>query len=353
MSASIRGIGMISPQETLDPSVFLEEIKEYEADFLSCVTPNFKEYIKPIAARRMSKLIKMGISAAKMALQDAGCEMPDAIITGTGLGSVEDTEKILSGMLEGEVLMNPTPFIQSTYNTISSQIAITLKCHNYNSTYVHRSFSFESALQDVLLQIMDGAAQTALAGGIDEMTLNHLNITRRTGHWKREPVNNLNLRSPGTPGALAGEGAAFFCLAAEPSPEDYASLLGVKTIFKPEDDEALYKQIHMFLASHNHSVDDLDAVILGINGDTIYDPVYERIGNALFQDMTQLWYKHLCGEYHTSTGFALWLAANIIKHQRIPEVTRINSLDSGVPKNILIYNQYRNINHSLLLVSGK
>lgn len=352
MSASIRGIGMISPQETLDPQIFLQEIKAYHDEFLSCIIPNFKEFIPPIAARRMSKLIKMGISAAKMALKDAGCEMPDAIITGTGLGSVEDTEKILSGMLEGQSLMNPTPFIQSTYNTISSQIAISLKCHNYNSTYVHRSFSFESSLQDVLLQFIDGAAQTALAGGIDEMTLNHLNITRRTGHWKMGPIDNLKLREVSTPGALAGEGATFFCLAASSQPDDYARLMDVKTIYKPESDAAIQQHIQDFLMHHQLSVHDLDAVILGYNGDYPMDTLYDRIGQDVFQETQQLWYKHLCGEYHTSTGFALWMAANMLKHQHIPEITMINKKAPASLKNILIYNHYRNKNHSLILVSG-
>ncbi|MFH1937082.1 MAG: beta-ketoacyl synthase N-terminal-like domain-containing protein, partial [Bacteroidota bacterium] len=313
MTAYIHGIGLISPQQTTDPALFLPEVMEYTADFLKAIDPNYKTYIHPLAARRMSRLIKMGITSALIALQDARIlpsllgEGPGegsqvgSIITGTGLGSVEDTEKILTGMTAGEQLMNPTPFIQSTYNTISSQIAISIKCHNYNSTYVHRSFSFESALQDALLQFAEGAVLTALVGGIDEMTANHLQITRRAGHWKMNPVNNLQLLSTKTPGALAGEGAAFFLLGNQSTASTYATLRDVKTLYRPEKQTYLEEVIHDYLSANDLDINQLDIVILGYNGDIQFDAVYDQLGSGIFRETQQVWYKHLCGEYYTST----------------------------------------------------
>lgn len=353
MTAYINGIGLISPQQTADPSAFLPEVMEYTADFLQAINPNYKEYLNPIAARRMSRLIKMGITSAKIALSDAGCQMPDAIITGTGLGSVEDTEKILTGMNAGEQLINPTPFIQSTYNTISSQIAITLKCHNYNSTYVHRSFSFESALQDALLQFEEESAASALVGGIDEMTENHLQITRRAGHWKMEPVNNLQLLSSKTTGALAGEGSAFFLLENRPTSSSYAIVRDVKTVFDAHGSSQPDEMAETFLAANNLHPDQLDAVILGYNGDVEFDAAYDSLGSGIFRQIQQLWYKHLCGEYYTSTGFALWLGANVLKHQLVPAAVRFNNMGSTRLQNILVYNHYRNRNHSLILLSQR
>jgi len=353
LAAFINGIGLISPQQTTDPAMFLPEVMEYTADFLHAINPNYKKFINPIEARRMSRLIKMGITSAKIALADAGCQMPDAIITGTGLGSVEDTEKILSSMNAGEQLMSPTPFIQSTYNTISSQIAITLKCLNYNSTYVHRSFSFESALQDALLQFEEEVAATALVGGIDEMTDNHLQITRRAGHWKTLAVNNLQLLSYKTPGALAGEGAAYFLLENQPNSSTYGILKDAKTIYNLEGSANMEDVVATFLSANEMDINQLNAVILGYNGDIEFDRVYDRVGSGIFRQTQQLWYKHLCGEYYTSTGFALWLAANILKHQLIPASVKFNNLNSDKLQHILIYNQYRNTNHSLILLSNK
>lgn len=365
MTAFINGIGLISPQQTTNPDLFLPEILEYTADFLQAINPNYKEYINPITARRMSRLVKMGITSAKIALQDAHIlpslpgdgpgvgALVDAIITGTGLGSVEDTEQILTEMNAGEQLMNPTPFIQSTYNTISSQIAITLNCNNYNSTYVHRSFSFESALQDALLQFEEGLVGSALVGGIDEITENHLLITRRPGHWKMIPVNNLKLLSYRTTGALAGEGAAYFLLGDKSCPSTYAKLKDVKTIYKLKTHSDLENAVMTFLSSNNLNIGQLDAVILGYNGDVEFDTIYDRLGSEIFNQTPQLWYKHLCGEYYTSTGFALWLASNILKNRHIPPSVILNSIPANKLENILIYNQYRNTNHSLLLLEGK
>ena len=50
-------------------------------------------------------------------------------------------------------------------------------------------------------------------------------------------------------------------------------------------------------------------------------------------------------------AFALWLTANAISKNDLPEIIRLNKKTSGNIRRILIYNHYRNINHSLMLVS--
>jgi len=352
MPAFINGIGLISPQKTVETTDFLAEIMEYDADYLKCIEPpSYKQYIDPIQSRRMSRMIKMGIASAKMCLDDSGCVMPDGIITGTGLGSVEDTEKILGTIHLEQPFLNPTPFMQSTYNTISSQIAIQLKCHNYNSTYVHRTFSFESCLQDALLQIAEGTAKDMLAGGIDEMTLIHLSITRRPGHWKNAPVNNLEMLKWNSPGSLAGEGASFFLLSAVKTDKTYATIRDVKTLYKPTNPGEIKQRVTSMLSASGLVISDIDQVLLGINGDNRNDYIYYDFAKTLFPSTPLSYYKHLCGEYHTASGFALWLAANILKRQTIPEIIRLNDFHREPVKNILIYNQYYNVNHSFILVS--
>ena len=60
--------------------------------------------------------------------------------------------------------------MQSTHNTISSQMALHLKCHGYNCTYSHRGTSFDSGLLDVLTQMHLGDIHNALVCGHEEMT---------------------------------------------------------------------------------------------------------------------------------------------------------------------------------------
>jgi hypothetical protein len=278
--------------------------------------------------------------------------MPDAIITGTGLGSVEDTEKILGEIMVEEKFLNPTPFIQSTYNTISSQIAIQLKCHNYNSTYVHRTFSFESGLMDGLLQLEEQTAENVLIGAIDEMTLNHLHITRRIGQWKMEPVNNLTLLDTKTPGALAGEGAAFFTIGCKKQESTYAELTDVATRINLNGSFHPDSFLSEFLERNELSAQDIDLLILGVNGDSNFDPVYTRFAGQFFPGTALVWYKHLCGEYHTATGFGLWAAANILKHQFYPSILKLTPANPERLQNILIYNHFRDVNHSFILLSG-
>ncbi len=354
MSAYINGIGLISPQKTAETNDFLTEVIEYDADYLKCIEPvSYKSYIDPIQSRRMSRLIKIGIASAKMCLNDALCDIPDAIITGTGLGSVEDTERILRTIHLDQPFLNPTPFMQSTYNTISSQIAIQLKCHNYNSTYVHRTFSFESCLQDALLQIAEGTAKDVLTGGIDEMTPNHLAITRRPKHWKKTQVRNLEMLKWNSPGALAGEGSGYFLLSAEKNDNSYACIRDVKTLYKPADPNELLLRVTSMLSVADLTVSDIDLLMLGINGDNRYDHLYYEFAASLFPSTPLAYFKHLCGEYHTATSFALWLAANILKRQAVPKIISINNLSHEPVRNILIYNQYYNVNHSFILISQK
>ncbi len=346
----INGIGMISPQRTTDPAEFLPEVTECETDFLHCIEPVYRNFIDPIQSRRMSRLIKMGIASAKISLADAGVGMPGAIITGTGLGSVDDTEKILGEITRDEKFLNPTPFIQSTYNTISSQVAIQLKCHHYNSTYVHRTFSFESVLTDALMQAEEGMADTILAGAIDEMTENHLRITRRIGLWKKTPVNNLKVRETGTPGAMAGEGAAFFTLSTERSASTYCRLADVAMGFNGTGNLDMPAFLDGFLHRNGLSASDIDLLLTGISGDSEQDPLYFRVAAQFFPGKPLGWFKHLCGEYHTATGFGLYAAANMLKHQRIPEVfIAENDLPDHL-SNILLYNHHAGVNHSLILV---
>jgi 3-oxoacyl-(acyl-carrier-protein) synthase len=350
--AYINGIGLISPQKTAETHEFLTEVMEYTAEYLKCIEPGYRSYIDPIQSRRMSRLIKMGIASAKMSLADAGCTMPDAIITGTGLGSVEDTEKILGELTRDERFLNPTPFIQSTYNTISSQIAIQLKCHNYNSTYVHRTFSFESGLMDGLMQIEDQTATNVLIGAIDEMTLNHLQITRRNSQWKTEPVNNMTILKSATPGALPGEGAAFFVLGSKQQESTYAILKDVDTCINLDGSFDPGSFLPGFLGKNGLTLHDIDLVVLGMNGDVNYDHIYTQFAQRFFPDKSQAVYKHLCGEYHTATGFGLYIASGILKNQVYPEVLKLNSGSPEKMKNILIYNHFRNVNHSFMLVMG-
>jgi 3-oxoacyl-[acyl-carrier-protein] synthase II len=354
MEAFIRGIGNISPQPTFDNEAFLEDIREYKTARLTSIEPDYKKYIQPNQLRRMCRLLRMGVAASSICLHDAGTEKPDAIITGTGMGMMEETERFLNGIIDnGEKLLNPTAFIQSTHNTVGAQIAVMLGCNQYNMTHVHSPVSLENALLDSLMWLAERPADKVLLGGIEEITELHFTITDSMGFWKKGEISNIDLLINKTPGTIAGEGAAFFLLSKEESPQNYGRIRGLSTRFNPEGQTIALDHIEEFLSARKLNASDIDLVILGLNGDLASDAIYEPVTGYFAGKSTMTWYKHLSGEHYLASSFALWLGARIVKSQKIPDIVRLNkTLKPGRIGNILIYNHYKNIYHTLMLVSS-
>ena len=141
-----------------------------------------REFVSLGEARRMRGLMKAATITSLKALQAAGIESPDAIITATAFGMLETSEKFLVDMLKnGEETLSPTLFMQSTHNTLSSAIAIRTKCHGYNMTYTQGSDSLEWALRDARRLIETGKARTVLVGCHDESTPMLQEFFRRLG----------------------------------------------------------------------------------------------------------------------------------------------------------------------------
>ncbi len=349
----IRATGNISPQKTFGHPSLLAEPVVFSGNRLTCTEPDYKDFIDPKLIRRMSRIIRMGVAAATECLREAAIVKPDAIVTGTAYGCLDDTGSFITKMVEfNEELLTPTAFIQSTHNTIGAQIGLMLQCNNYNNAFVHRGFSFESALMDAIMLLKENAAQHVLVGAIDEITNISHTILNRMGLYKQGAISNLELVKTGIKGTIAGEGAAFFLLANEPSATDYAKLDGISTIYKPESITHIEQNILSFLEDHSVSLNDIDLVITGRNGDVDSDKLFDQLESSVFNNNTSTDYKHLCGDYPTATGFALWLAANILKTGELPAVLNNKNSNGNKVKRILIYNHYQGIHHSLLLVSA-
>jgi len=347
----IRSASSISPQKSFGQDMFSSELVEYSGDKLMCVEPDYTKLFDPKLLRRMSRIIKMGAATAIDCLQQSRITIPDAIVTGTAYGCLEDTSIFLTKLIENkEEMLTPTAFIQSTHNTVGAQIALILKCHQYNNTFVHRGFSFESALLDAMLLLNESGKTNVLAGAVDEITTNSHKILTRFGLYKGSSTN-VNLLASNSKGTMAGEGASFFLFTNETSTENIAQLVAMATFYKPTGPEEIEKNITYFLQDLSINSNSIDLVILGRNGDNREDDIYDHLEKTIFKDRRKTGYKHLCGEYPTSTSFALWLATEVIKNKSVPEFLE-NSLHTDATKQVLIYNHYQNSHHSLFLVSA-
>ena len=297
----------------------------------------------------MSHIVKMGLSAGIMSMRKAGLEKIDAIITGTGIGCFEDTDKFLRSMIDNnEQLLTPTSFIQSTHNTVAGQLALHFKCHGTNFTYVHQNLSFEYALLDSLMLLNEKEANTILVGAIDEITPSLFELFQRTNRIKKtEDLQTIwNSKSNGY---CLGEGATFFNISSLSTPSSYARISGVKCKQEIADTDELIHETELFLTEIGLQRNQISLVLSGNCGDEQMDKKISGFNNKI--NLPIGYFKLLCGEYFTSSGFAMWLAANIIKMQHVPQA--ILSDDQVVTniKSILIVNHYHDKQYSLMCVS--
>ncbi|PHS67651.1 MAG: 3-oxoacyl-ACP synthase [Flavobacterium sp.] len=347
----INGIGNVSAQETTDSEKRLQDFEELKENLVSLQKPDFKKYIQPSMIRRMSVGVKMGVVASSIALQEAGIEIPEAIITGSGMGCLRDSEKFLKNIVDNdEQFLTPTAFIQSTHNTVGAQIALGLGCKNYNVTYVHDATSFETSLTDAMM-MMDEGDKNVLVGGVDEIGPYTASLHDLIGHVKPEESLIEGILNSKTKGAVYSEGTQFFVLEDYKNEKSYAQLVDVFTYNELPETE-IETTLEQFLKNNNLLFLDLDLVVLGNNGDVEFDSIYNNLQEGILKNTSQIYYKHLSGEYNTASAFGMWTACKLIKEQEIPENLRLNSVEVNSIKNVLLYNQYRGKNHSFVLLKS-
>ncbi len=295
MAVYIQAAAQISVQNPLCDD-WLENPISYDVPFHRSIEADYKRFLDPVTSRRMGKILKRAITTSMTVVEATGIREPDAIIVGTGLGCLETTEKFLMAMLEeGEEFLQPTNFINSTHNTISSHIAVHLKCTGYNSTYVHLGVSFESALLDAFMQFQLGRIKSALVGGFDEMIPNYFHVLDKVGFWK---------------GKMAGETAVSFMLADTPGKNPMACI---------------------------------NEVIL------LHDPTKERIEKAINETTNRLgisredWstppsVKPIFGESFSNHAYDVYAAAVKMQHSLLPD-------------NVLLVNNYMDSETSLIFMT--
>ena len=328
----INSVKQISAQQPLTDEWFDNPIL-YNEQYIRAIDADYKQYFSPLKTRRLGKILKRALLTSREAMQESGVSNPDAIITGTGLGCIENTEIFLDKLVrEGEEMLNPTHFMNSTHNTISSLVAIDAKCRNYNTTYAHKGMSFECALQDAFLQMQSGKIGTALVGAHDEMTLSYFTLLKKMGHFGVE--NQI----------FAGETAVAMILSTEKTEKSLCRIEAMGKVYSGDkgcpDIEGLKKLIER-----------IDFVMIGSNGSPENDRIYLKNCQKLFPDIPLLQYKNIFGESYTAPAFAVYAAALCLKNRHIPKFLSVLGTQYAVPNKILIYNHFKNKNHSFIILS--
>lgn len=273
----------------------------YDEPLVKAQNPAFRDYMAANEARRMGGLMKRALVTTLKVLKDTGIEHPDAIITGTCLGSLDYTERILDGMAEnGEEALSPTYFMQSTHNTVGSALAIYTKTHGYNTTYSHGSISFDLTVQDAWMQMQLGKIKTALVGGHDEMTEAYFRKLQQVGYVGVEGM------------VPCGEVAMSMLLTTDDQVDHLAELAGIRMSFRPSQ-EQLQQQLNDLLAEAGMTMRDIGLVLTGMNGNPANDQLYQKTLAALNVYQPQMPYKQLFGEHYTVSALGLYAAAHLLK----------------------------------------
>jgi 3-oxoacyl-[acyl-carrier-protein] synthase II len=303
----ISAASTISHQPTFRNPGFSLALGPVEASS-ALISPDYKAYIESGLLRRMSKILRMSVACAKDCIEHAGIEQPDAIVVGTGLGCLQDTEKFLNTSLTVEGLLPPTSFIQSTHNTMAGQISLSLGNHGYNMTHTQNTLSFEHALLDASMLLREGD-RNVLVGAADE----HIDILDEIAV---RPEAQFAVTAPLT------SGASFFILSLENQGNAKVALIDVHTSGGTEYGQ---EEIDAFLDKNGLQINDIDLVLYA--------------GTPVPGAARNVDYLPLAGVYPTASAFALHYAVDVF------------GTNSDL-KNVLIYNSLRKTNLGLTLLKA-
>lgn len=290
---------------TLPPLDSLSEIRN----------PDYKEFIDSGMLRRMSKILRMSVACAKDCLAQAGIEQPHAIIVGTGLGCLLDTEKFLNNSISLEGLIPPTSFIQSTHNTLAGQISLSLGNHSYNMTHTQNSVSFEMAMQDAILFLNDGADRVLVGAG-DEYI----------------PIEDVIADELQFPVVTFTSGTSFFVLEEKQTDTALAVVRDVRTIAFSKDRLA---EITTFLQDNEVAAENIDLVML-----CSFDTTIAQSVTNFFEGTEVVNYASYSGVYPTISAFALHWSVEKIKEKK------------GTKQTILVCNFLNKNNIGLTLIES-
>jgi 3-oxoacyl-[acyl-carrier-protein] synthase II len=336
----------ISPQQTFG-AVDLDTLRESADNKLQALEPRY-EGIPANVLRRMSKTVKLGITAA-MPLIEAE-HSPQGIIMGSGNGGMEESGQFLNQIVEyDEDMLTPGNFVQSTPNTVTSQLCLLLKRREYNITHVQRGLSFENALMDTDMLLMEYPDNTYLLGGVDEIASYNHEIDKLSGWFRQEAVSNKDIYLNTASGSIAGEGVAMFL--AGLTPKGAMARLQAYSLSTTTDAGVFQQQLQQFLQQHLAHGEQIDLLLSGDGGDSRQTQFYEFSEALMNADTTIGRFKHMCGEYPTASAFALWLSCSLVSGDiELPAHAVKRQGSAKQYSTILIHNTHKGAQHSLMLV---
>jgi len=289
----IQAISSISNQDSFRNDDLYTSLRDFNTEH-DVVAPDYKEFIPRNSLRRLSPILRMGLTCAIESKNVVGKDF-DAIVVGTALGCLKDTEKFLNTFITSTSdFLSPTAFIQSTHNTIGGQISLGLNNHAYNMTHTQNNLSFEVSLIDAILCIKDG--KTNVLVGAAEEKIAFLELVQPKLISDIYPL---------------ASGASFFTLS-EKQQNSTVAIQAVETNFNSKHTD---REISSFLERENVTLENSDLVFT--SGNSL---------NVAGSSLNTINYLKYSGLHYSASAFATHVAHDFLKNNNAKYALVINDL---------------------------
>jgi 3-oxoacyl-[acyl-carrier-protein] synthase II len=344
----ITGIGIVGPgaigiesfRAMLDRGTSaVTPIARFDTEGLSAhsagLVTDFKarDYIPAMKLRRMNTLSRYAVSAARLAIDDAGAPPASAsgVVLGTAFGPVQTSvEYMQEYVARGAALAPPQLFAESVANAPGSHIAIELDLRGFNLTVTQRESSMLAAAMFATGQIIKGTVPSAIIGGVEEVNEMVFSVLDRVGalaHAEGELAEAMRPFDRRRNGMSIGEGSAILIAEATPSRRPYGYLAGFgisrDTTATISDwgtgDEQVAAAMRAAIEDASLSVSEVDAIYASANGTKRGDAVELRAMQRLFgaEVPPVVATKGFFGEYAAGGAFQLVAALLAMRDQTL------------------------------------
>jgi 3-oxoacyl-[acyl-carrier-protein] synthase II len=342
----ITGIGVIAPgaigveafrAQLASGQTAIAEIDRFDTAGLSAhkaaLVTGFrpKEFIAAMKMRRMNVLSRLGVAAAKLAIEDCGgtLDHDTGVAVGTAFGPVQTSvEYMQEYVAKGAALAPPQLFAESVANAPGSHIAIEWGLRGFNITITQRESSVLAAAMFASSQLLKKNVRAALIGGVEEANEMLFSVLDRIGALAHangtadEAARPFDRRRNGL--VLGEAGAMLVAGGGTRKPYGYLSGFGMARDTTASisdwgtDHTAVATAMRAAIEDAELSLADIDAIYASANGSVRGDALEQRAIESLFAEVPPVVAtKGIFGEYAAGGGLQLAAALLAVDEQKL------------------------------------